>query len=516
MKLAHIALGGLLASTLSTVAASQLSPNRPMEAAPLSITPSTFVSLGAVSERFLSYNIEMVELTGGRFWKPYDSPAPATGKVDLHEYRPPIDLTNTRLRKLAAALGPAYVRYSGTWANATYFSDTEAYSGAAPQGYDTVLTRRQWREAVGFAKAVDADIVTSVATSPGTRRADGHWQSQNAQQLLAYTNSIGGRIAASEFANEPNLIGGTKPPANYTTADYRRDYTTFHDWIRAASPATRILAPGVIEIGAAQPLPASYRIFPKEELVVRGAARPDAVSYHYYGGTSKRCSGLNEADALTDTWLSSIDKATADTGTLRDSFAPGAPIWLTETAEAACGGSPWAATFTDSFRFADQLARAARQGVQVYMHNTLAASDYGLLDSHTFAPRPNYWVAWLWRQTMGATVLDAGKGRPENGLRIYAQCQRNTRGGVTVLAINTDRHHGATLDVTGKGALFSLTQAGSDAGIVALNGRALRLGANDALPRLHGRPIAHRVSLPAGSINFITLPGAMNTSCQRP
>ena len=38
---------------------------------------------------------------------------------------PPIDLTNARLRKLAAALGPAYVRVSGTWANTTYFPTSD-------------------------------------------------------------------------------------------------------------------------------------------------------------------------------------------------------------------------------------------------------------------------------------------------------------------------------------------------------------------------------------------------------
>ena len=40
---------------------------------------------------------------------------------DLYQYRPPIDLSNARLRKLAAALGPAYVRVSGTWANTDLF-----------------------------------------------------------------------------------------------------------------------------------------------------------------------------------------------------------------------------------------------------------------------------------------------------------------------------------------------------------------------------------------------------------
>ncbi|MFD2137084.1 hypothetical protein ACFSLT_21585 [Novosphingobium resinovorum] len=165
--------------------------------------------VGTVSERFLSYNVEMLELTGGRFWKPYGSTNGS--KTDLYEDRPPIDLQNPRLRVLAQALGPAYVRYSGTWANGTFFSDTETPLSAVPKGYDAVLTRRQWRQAVEFARDSDAQIVTSMPTSPGSRDADGNWTHEAAERLFAYTQSIGGRIAASEFANEPNLIGGTKP-----------------------------------------------------------------------------------------------------------------------------------------------------------------------------------------------------------------------------------------------------------------------------------------------------------------
>ena len=100
--------------------------------------------IGSVSERYQSYNVEMIEVTGGRFWKPYrpepdrvvQQPAPDVGapgadtpagmNADLYQYRPPIDLGNARLRKLAAALGPAYVRVSGTWANTTYFSETDS------------------------------------------------------------------------------------------------------------------------------------------------------------------------------------------------------------------------------------------------------------------------------------------------------------------------------------------------------------------------------------------------------
>lgn len=58
----------------------------------------------------------------------------------LYEYRPPIDLTNARLRKLAAALGPAYVRVSGTWANTTYFAETDHAPAKLPDGFGSILT----------------------------------------------------------------------------------------------------------------------------------------------------------------------------------------------------------------------------------------------------------------------------------------------------------------------------------------------------------------------------------------
>ena len=40
-------------------------------------------------------------------------------------------------------------------------------------------------------------------------------------------------------------------------------------------------------------------------------------------------------------------------------------MWLTETAEAACGGNPWASTFLDTFRYLDQLGRLAKAGVKM-------------------------------------------------------------------------------------------------------------------------------------------------------
>src|ERR1700681_4291572 len=78
----------------------------------LSIPPGSMPRVGTVDERFQSYNVEMIEVTGGRFWKPYGSRT-SDRHSDLYEYRTPIDLTNPRLRRLAAALSPAYMRVSG-------------------------------------------------------------------------------------------------------------------------------------------------------------------------------------------------------------------------------------------------------------------------------------------------------------------------------------------------------------------------------------------------------------------
>jgi len=81
--------------------------------------------IGSVEERFQSYNVEMVEVVGGDFWKPYrfmDS-LPSLEDVATYDvsqkdnplYRKldPINLSDKRLVNLAKGLAPAYVRVSG-------------------------------------------------------------------------------------------------------------------------------------------------------------------------------------------------------------------------------------------------------------------------------------------------------------------------------------------------------------------------------------------------------------------
>src|SRR4051812_30036945 len=85
----------------------------------ISMEPQNFRRIGSVDDRYQSYNVEMVEVIGGRFWKPYKDidallaaqesakqsanhaeATPAGMDPRLYQQRPPIDLANPRLRKL--------------------------------------------------------------------------------------------------------------------------------------------------------------------------------------------------------------------------------------------------------------------------------------------------------------------------------------------------------------------------------------------------------------------------------
>lgn len=497
--------------------------------------------IGAVDERFQSYNVEMVEVIGGRFWKSYsdidallknqagakqssgDSSAnPAGMDPGLYQQRPPIDLSNPRLRRLAAALGPAYVRVSGTWANTTYFHNSDQPAPKTPpKGFGGILTRKQWKGVVDFARAVDAKLVTSFGTSPGTRNAAGVWTPIQARQLLEYTKSTGGSIAAAEYMNEPTYAEMGGAPKGYDAAAYGRDIAVFRPFVKQAAPDMVILGPGGVGEGISlAPIGLAGNQLKSEDLLKASGPVFDAFSYHSYGATSKRCASMGPASqttaeaALSEEFLSRAERIEEFYASLRDKFEPGKPLWLTETADAACGGNPWASSFLDSFRYLDQLGRLAKRGVQVHMHNTLASSDYGLLDDGTLLPRPNYWAALLWRNFMGTTVLNAGSS-PAPSLHLYAHCLRGQPGGVALLAINTDRGVSQAIELATAGERYTLTGTRLEDTTVQLNGSELKLGADDAIPQLVGTPvISGQITLAPASITFLSLPNANNSGCR--
>ncbi|KAA6462007.1 hypothetical protein DYQ86_10280 [Acidobacteria bacterium AB60] len=502
-----------------------------LPAAAQKINPGALPRAGSVDERFQSYNIEMVEVTGGRFWRPYASKPtapeptsanqPAGMSASLYEYRPPIDLSNARLRKLAAALGPAYLRVSGTWANTTFFQDSDGPAPSTPpEGFKAVLTAAQWKGVLDFSQAVNAPIVTSFAFGAGTRDASGVWTPAQADKILSFTKAKGGRIAAAEFMNEPTFAAMGGGPANYDAKAYARDLAVFKPFLKEKSPDTILLGPGGSGEGGAL-VPPGMKLISSDDILAATGPAFDVIDYHSYAAVSARCAqgpaaaaGIKPENALSEEWLSQAAKIEGFYAALRDKYEPGTPIWNTETAEAACGGDRFASTFLDTFRYLNQLGTLARQGVQVNMHNTLAASDYGLLDEKTYEPRPDYWAALAWHRMMGSTVLDAG-ANPKPGVYVYAHCLQGQAGGVALLAINASQTTPARLELANASERYSMTAPDLQSGKVLLNGSVLALGAGDELPVFRGKPtVAGPVELAPESITFFGVPGANNPACR--
>ena len=154
----------------------------------------------------------------------------------------------------------------------------------------------------------------------------------------------------------------------------------------------------------------------------------------------------------------------------------------------------------------------AQKGVQVVMHNTLAASDYALLDSETFAPRPSFWAAVLWRKTMGEVVLAPPSGAPD-GVRVFAHCLRGKPGGVALLALNTS-DHAASLPLAARGTGWTLTAEPLDSRNVLVNGKAPQLDPSGRLRGLQAQRIGGALGVPAKAIVFAAMPRAGNPACR--
>lgn len=502
-----------------------------------SLDPGKFDVQATVDERYQSFNVEMLEVTGGKFWRPYgpnldaiikapnknatySSDTPSGMNPHLFQNLPPIDLKNSRLQLLTKALGPSYMRVSGTWANTTYLPAHGERPSKVPKGFKGILTRDQWKGVIDFSKNSDARIITSLATGMGTRDEYGVWTTEHAKRFFDYTHSLGGHIAAIEYMNEPNLAAMGGAPLDYNAQDFGKDFRIFLGFMKKTSADTIILGPGSVgETTRPQDMIYSTdtKVIKTEDMLKTMGPGIEAFSFHHYGALSKRCQAMGSqvrpSQALSEDWLARTDQTIAFYTSLRDKYAPRVPLWNTETADAACGGNPWAGTFLDTFRYLDQLGRSAQQGVKVVAHNTLVASDYGLLNQQDFSPKPNYWGALLWRKFMGSAVLDTTlTSKP--GLHAYAHCLYQKPGGVAMLVINNDKKQISKLNISQASERYTLKADRLQSKTIKLNGRTLKLGKDDSLPSLKGIKVAAgEIEFAPKTITFLTFPEAGNVGC---
>jgi len=76
---------------------------------------------------------------------------------------------------------------------------------------------------------------------------------------------------------------------------------------------------------------------------------------------------------------------------------------------------------------------------------------------NTFAPRPNYWAALLWRTTDGCDQFSIHTPAPTPNVYVYAHCLQNHPGGVALLVINADRQKANEITLPSDAERYTLT-----------------------------------------------------------
>ena len=130
------------------------------------------------------------------------------------------------------------------------------------------------------------------------------------------------------------------------------------------------------------------------------------------------------------------------------------------------------------------MGRFSKNTKGILFHNTLTASDYGLLDSKTHKPRPNYWGALLWAKFVGTTVYDTHEPIRE-GVHLYAHSRKDGKDGYVYILINNSKTEKTSIEIPVKAERYTLSATHLRSQEVLLNGKPLALEGECTLPTLN-------------------------------
>lgn len=500
----------------------------------IKLNPENIKKIRNVDERLMSYNIEMTEITGGTFWKAYTAGQIAgteefkvsgqltdfTSMADLMQYYPPINLYDEKLRKHAKALGPAWIRVSGSWATKTYYDFDGTANGKAPEGYASVLTKEQWIGVLDFVKEVGGKLLISVSNCTGDHPNGGELDLAQTKKIFDFSHAYGVDIDAAEFMNEPNMLEFSGAPKGYTAADYARDQDIFFGWVREHYPNCLLVGPcslgegGMAKVdmkSGGAGIGSLMQMCSTDELMNGTKIPLDVFSYHYYNNISERLDSMMPgvrwvaSDAHTDAYLNVAPLNAKTYAPLRDKYVPNGQMWVTESGDAGGGGDTWASTYLDVLRTLNELGSFAAITDGVIFHNTLASSDYGFLKHGTFEPRPNYFAVLLWNRLMGTTVYDCGDPDVE-GVHIYCHSRKDGDEGCVYLVINNSPTEAMTVELPKDAERYTLSAEHMRASVMKLNGQELT--SSDAVDLSEPKYIKHaagKAELVPGSCTFFVM-----------
>ena len=482
----------------------------------LSVSVATEAPIAVVDEKYLSVAVDMANVVGGAFWDPSKNAGPmGTAKVA------PYDFARPRLRKLAAALAPAFLRVGGTDADRTAYELAPANNSGSTAA-QWKLSTNQWRNLNTFAQDVGFRVMFTLNAGQSARNDQGAWDPQSARALVEDATAHQYPVDVWEFGNELNVY----PVLHQqwlSPRSYSDDLQKVRWLLGEASPKTRLAGPAVAfwpHIGEGLPFLNSF--------MQAGGDLVDVVTWHYYPQQSFRCpAATNRAKSgqvLRPQELAEVDRWAKYVEETKLKHNSRAELWLGETGSAQCGGEPELSDrFASSLWWVDQLGRLARRGQKVVIRQTLSGGDYGLIDEASLTPNPDYWASLLWRQNMGTSVLDASVNVSDAPVQAYAHCLRGSAsGGIAIALVNEHPSQTTTVSLPqykGTAGLFVVKAANPQSRTITINGVEPRLSAQGDVPQLLPTELsfspgeASRLPLPPLSYAFVLFPQAAIAAC---
>lgn len=366
-----------------------------------------------------------------------------------------LDLSNPLLQNAIKAFSPLKIRLGGTLQDEVVYHVGKKGEPCVPFARDQsamfgfsggCLPMWRWDELNLFFQSVGCQVafgLNALYGRTGAKHSGGPWDPTNALDFIRYTHDKGYNISAWEFGNELSGSGiGTSISAEQYAADVKE------------------LCRIVKEMYADQPSPpllvAPDGFFDKEWttrfLQALGAEDSvNVVSHHIYNLGAGVDSDLMQK-ILDPSYL---DNEAPTFRALKDTleqYGHGVSPWVGEAGGAYNSGHNLITNaFAMGFWYLDQLGMSATFGTKSYCRQSLVGGNYGLLNTTTFVPNPDYYGALLWHRLMGAKVLAANvSGSPF--LRAYAHCSKGNEG-ATLLLLNLNNQTTYSIDLSTQSSL---------------------------------------------------------------
>ncbi|CBI21126.3 unnamed protein product, partial [Vitis vinifera] len=394
-----------------------------------------------------------------------------------------LDLTNKILFNAIKAFSSLKIRMGGTLQDKVIYQRTGDQQPCAQFvknssemfGFsEGCLPMSRWDELNQFFRDAGAVVIFGLNALSGRSigmdgLATGAWNGSDAESLIQYTVNKGYTIHGWELGNE---LTGNGVGAGVPADQYASDINTLQSMVQKiyASYEAKPLV-----IGPGGFFDASWYT----EFIDKTLKSLQVVTHHIYN------LGPGVDDHLIDkildpSYLDGGSKPFQDLQSILQNSATSATAWVGEAGGAYNSGHNLVTNaFAFSFWYLDQLGMASSYGNKTYCRQTLIGGNYGLLNTTTFVPNPDYYSALLWHRLMGRNVLSTSFNGTKK-IRAYSHCSKQSPG-ITLLLINLDGNTTLRVQVSTENDVASQRSGGSgnvEEGSVFINGR-VAIGSTD-------------------------------------